>query len=62
MKTHCITFRVEAEIRWQLDQMAAAAGISLSEFLRHLVVVDLSAKGILQRRARDLVVMAEVKR
>jgi hypothetical protein len=42
--------------------MAAAAGISLSEFLRHLVVVDLSAKGILQRRARDLVVMAEVKR
>jgi len=55
-KDRYVAARVETEIRWQLETIADSAGLSISEYLRHLIVNDLSQRGILRLRASQRII------
>jgi len=60
-KDSFIATRVESEIRWLVETIAESAGLTVSEYVRHLIVNDLTRKGILADRAsRRLVSPVEV--
>jgi len=51
LKSRFVVTRVESEVRWLIENVAVSAGLTVSEYIRHLIVNDLAQKGILLDRA-----------
>lgn len=52
LKVKTATTKLTVDAHWLLKRLAWSAGLTLSEYLRLLVVSDLSAKGLLLSEAQ----------
>ena len=55
-KDRFVATRVESDILYLLRNVAQSAGVTVSEYLRHLVITDLSRQRILEDRSMKAIV------